>query len=73
MLRRKYLKDKPIGSVGRKPRDSHFWSGLLKVRDMFLNLGKFCLNNGVNIRFWEDKWLGNFSLGDRYSNLYSIA
>jgi len=62
LLKRKYIKDKPIGKVQKRPRDSHFWSGLMKVKDKFLNLASFQLNNGENIRFWEDKWLGNFTL-----------
>ena len=45
----------------------------MKVKDKFLNLGSFQLNNGENIRFWEDKWLGNFTLSQQYPSLYNIA
>jgi len=62
LLKRKYIKDKPIAQIQKRPGDSQFWSGLMKVKDKFLNLGSFQLNNGENIRFWEDKWLGNFTL-----------
>ncbi|XP_062193487.1 uncharacterized protein LOC133896859 [Phragmites australis] len=57
LLRRKYLKNKTIGEVKWKPGDSHFWSGLMKVKDQFLRLGSFHLNNGFQIRFWEDTWV----------------
>jgi hypothetical protein len=35
--------------------------------------GSFRLNNGKQIRFWEDKLLGNYSLKDQYPSLYNIA
>lgn len=38
ILRRKYLKSQTISHVQRKPGDSHFWSGLMKVKESFLNL-----------------------------------
>jgi hypothetical protein len=31
----------------------------MNVKESFLSLGHFQLNNGGNILFWEDKWLGN--------------
>jgi hypothetical protein len=49
------VKDITIVQVLRRRGDLHFWSGLLKVKDTFLNLGRFQLNNGHNIKFWEDK------------------
>jgi hypothetical protein len=51
LLRRKYVQDGTIPQVQRKLRDSHFWSGLMKVKDPFLNLGRFQLCNGKNVRF----------------------
>jgi hypothetical protein len=69
----KEVKDLAIAQVQRKQRDSHFWSGLVKVKDEFLNLGHFHLNNGCNIRFWEDKWMGNYSLKELYPTLFAIT
>jgi hypothetical protein len=51
LLKRKYLKTQMISQVQRKPRDSHFSSGLVRVKDSFLSLGHFRLNDGRNIRF----------------------
>jgi hypothetical protein len=35
----------------------------MKVKESFLSLGHFTINNGENIRFWEDnKRLGNTTL-----------
>jgi hypothetical protein len=50
-LRKKYLKNKTIGEVQWKPRDSHFWSGLIKVKDQFLEFSTFNLHNGTQVRF----------------------
>jgi hypothetical protein len=69
----KYLEGQTIGKVERKPGDSHFWSGLMKAKDAFLLYESFHLNNGKQIRFWEDKWLGNYSFKDQYPSLYNIV
>jgi hypothetical protein len=45
----------------------------MKVKDSFLSLDQFKLNNRVHIRFWEDKWLENFSLQHRFPSLYAIV
>jgi hypothetical protein len=56
-----------------KRGDSHYWSGLMKVKDVLFSLGVFTLRNGEQIRFWEDKWLGNQTLMVQYPSLYQIV
>ena len=73
LLKRKYLNNQTINQVQKKHGDFHFWSGLMKVKNTFLNLGSWTVNNGEQVRFWEDKWLGNYSFKDRYLSLYSIV
>jgi hypothetical protein len=73
LLRNNYLGGKSITQVSRKTGDSHFWSGLMNIKDQFLNLGSFKLQDGKQIRFWEDKWLGAHALRDEYPNLYNIV
>ena len=62
LLRRKYLRFKSLTQVEHSPGDSHFWSGLMRVKPEFLRWGKFKLGNGSLIKFWEDTWLGNINL-----------
>ena len=62
LLRRKYLRFKSLTQVEYSPGDSHFWSGLMRVKPEFLRWGKFKLGNGSLIRFWKDTWLGNMNL-----------
>jgi hypothetical protein len=45
----------------------------MKAKAKFLIHGPFYLNNGKQIQFWEDKWLGNYSLQEQYPTLYNIA
>jgi hypothetical protein len=72
LLRKKYLKNKIISEVHWKPRDSHFWSSLMKAKDRFLDLSAFNIHNGSGqTRFWEDKWLENFTLKEQYPSLYN--
>jgi hypothetical protein len=73
ILRNKYLTRQTIGEVKRRPGDSHFWAGLMKAKANFLMHGSFRLNNGKQIRFWEDKWLGNHSFQEQYPTLYNIV
>jgi hypothetical protein len=67
------VRDSTIAQVQRKPGDSHFWSGLMKVKDSFLNLGHFQLDNVQNVRFWEDRWLRNSTPKELYSTLFAIT
>jgi hypothetical protein len=45
----------------------------MKVKSKFLHYGSFQLNNGAQIRFWEDRWMGNHAFKDQYPSLYNIA
>jgi hypothetical protein len=73
ILCNKYLGTKPLVQVQWKSGDSHFWAGLMKVKNVFLKFGTFTIKDGSQIRFWEDKWLGNRPLRDQYPQLYNIA
>jgi hypothetical protein len=70
---KKYLKNYTLSKVTYKRGYSHFWLGLKRVKGLFLSLGVFALKNGEQIRFWEDKWLGNQSLMFQYPSLYQIV
>lgn len=52
-----------------KQGDFHFLPGLLKVKNMFLNLESWILIMGNK----ENKWLGNFSFQNRYPSPYDIV
>jgi len=73
LLRNKYLKHRTLSQISKKAGDSHFLSSLMGVKDQFLNLGRFKLVSGNQIRFWEDNWLGNQKLKDQFPNLFNIV
>ena len=73
LLRNKYDGSKPLAHVQWKLGDSHFWSGLMKVKPAFLRFGSFLIKDGSQVRFWEDAWLDGSSLKDQYLALYNIA
>ena len=62
-----------MSQVSKKAGDSHFWSGLMEVKDLFLSLGVFNVHSGDQTRFWVDLWLGNKTLKDEYPALYRIT
>ena len=45
----------------------------MKVKSIFLDMGSCIVNDGEQIRFWEDKWLGNLAFKDKYPSLYTIV
>jgi hypothetical protein len=73
ILRNKYLTNQTIGKVDTKSGDSQFWAGLMKAKETVLRHGSFHLNNGKQIRFWEDRWLGNQSFQHQYPSLYTLV
>jgi hypothetical protein len=45
----------------------------MEAKIIFLRFGSFHPNNGEQRRFWEDKWLGNYSFQQQYPFLYNIV
>ena len=58
LLRNKYLSSKSLPQVQAKPNDSHFWRGLMKIKEEVLACGSFEIKDGKQTRFWEDTWVG---------------
>ncbi|WVZ61936.1 LOW QUALITY PROTEIN: hypothetical protein U9M48_011741 [Paspalum notatum var. saurae] len=70
LLRNKYLKSKPFGGGIKRPRVSHFWAGLMDVKQDFLSLGSFSVGDGS---VWEDTWCDNQPLKLLYPSLFNIV
>jgi hypothetical protein len=45
----------------------------MATKKFFFGHGSFLIRDGSEIRFWEDKWLGNTSLREQYPALYAIV
>jgi hypothetical protein len=73
LLRNKYLRSKSLTQVEAKPYDSHFWRGLMHIKDEVLSKGSFDIKDGTNVRFWDDIWIRDKPLKTQYPNLYNIA
>ena len=54
LLKNKYLWCKSLTQVKAKPYDSHFWRGLMKIKDEVLTNGTFLIKDESATRFWED-------------------
>jgi hypothetical protein len=55
--------------VEKKKGDSHFWPGLMQVKRLVLERGRFKFQNGTQTRFWEDLWIGREPLMTKYPSL----
>jgi hypothetical protein len=64
---------KAVSQVYWKPGDSPFWAGLMATKKYFFRYGSFSIKDGSEIRFCEDKWLGNATLREQYPALYNIV
>jgi hypothetical protein len=73
ILRKKYLANQTLGKAQKRPGVSHFWASLMDAKQSFLRYGSFQLNNGKQIRFWEDKWLGNSTFKHQFLSLYNMG
>jgi hypothetical protein len=73
LLKNKYLGDKSLIQIFRRPDDSHFWSGLMNIKDQFLRWGHFQVRDGQSTRFWKDKWLTSRSLSEQFPNPFNIV
>lgn len=49
------------------------WKSIMMVKDIFWKFIQFKLGSKREIRFWEDRWIGNRPLRDVFRNLYSLA
>jgi hypothetical protein len=73
LLRNKYLRSKTLTQVTAKPNDSHFWRGLMRIKDEVLANGSFNIKDGTHTRFWHDTWVGDKPLKVSYPSLYNIV
>jgi len=73
LLRNKYLNSKSLSQVTAKPNDSHFWRGLMRIKDEVLAKGSFHIKDGTAARFWDDTWVGDKPLKVSYPSLYNIV
>jgi hypothetical protein len=45
----------------------------MAMKKYFFRFGSFNIKDGSEIRFWEDKWMGNSTLREQYHVLYNIV
>ena len=73
LLTNKYLSSKTLTQVTAKPNDSHFWRGLMRIKDEVLSKGSFIIKDGTKTRFWDDTWVCDKPLKDACPSLYNIV
>lgn len=49
------------------------WKSIQKLRVNFWNYIRFNLGSGREIRFWEDRWIGEVPLKVAFKNLFSLV
>ena len=51
VLKKKYVKGKCLSQIEKRLGDSHFWSGLMEVKELLLQHGRFRVQSGHQTRF----------------------
>lgn len=49
------------------------WKHICKYLENFLQQISFKVGNGLKVKFWKDRWLGNFILKEFYPTFFQIA
>jgi hypothetical protein len=57
VVRSKYLHGELVSTVRHRLNDSPVWTGLLKIKSLYLNRRRIETKNGKNTLFWKDPWL----------------
>jgi hypothetical protein len=73
ILRKKYVKDNFAANCKVRPGQSHFWQGLMHVKEDFFMFCKKKIGNGRRTRFWEDFWVGDKTLVETFPRLYNLT
>ena len=73
LLTNKYLRSKSLSQVKAKPYDSHFWRGLMKIKDEVLAKGSFEIKDRSKSRLWEDTWVSEVPFKVKYPSLFNIV
>jgi hypothetical protein len=45
----------------------------MEVKSLVMEKGRFKVQDGIRIRFWEDLWIENEPLMKKYPSLYNIV
>ncbi|PWA83973.1 RNA-directed DNA polymerase, eukaryota [Artemisia annua] len=74
-----HSRDGGFGTSDRKPFGNGVWASIVKVVDQMhekqiMPLGSMALHvgNGHNVSFWNDVWVGDYRLRDKFPRLYDM-
>jgi hypothetical protein len=73
ILKKKYLQKETMTQIEEKPGVSQFWSGLVKVKEVFYRFCKRIVVSGNKTRFWEDMWHDGKSLSEAFPRLFNLS
>jgi hypothetical protein len=45
----------------------------MATKKFFIPYGSFSIKDGSEIRFWDDRWLGNATPREQYPDLYNMV
>jgi hypothetical protein len=68
-----YLHSKNLIASKIKANRFFLLEGLMCVKDDFFSRGSFNTRNGQTIRFWDDTWLADLPIAQKYPTFYNMA
>ncbi|PNT63927.1 hypothetical protein BRADI_4g22412v3 [Brachypodium distachyon] len=67
------LGQKMLSVAKSQPMNSHFWKGLMWVKEILLQFGEFQISKGKTVCFGENKWCGDMALCYKLPRLFYIV
>ncbi|XP_070005716.1 uncharacterized protein [Nicotiana sylvestris] len=57
----------------RAPHGVGPWKHIDSLKEVFQQEVSFKVGNGAHVKFWKDKWLGNFTIQETFPTLFHLA
>jgi hypothetical protein len=73
IVKKKYMKGKPLSVLKKKQGDSQFWRGIMDNKEEYCKNRKMEIGNGYATSFWMDKWCGDESFCIKYKRLFDLS
>lgn len=73
VIRKKYCRGKPLALASFRNGDSHFWAGVMHVKDTFLSCCRRLIGNGKRTLFWSDDWIEGNPLSVQLPRLFHLT
>jgi hypothetical protein len=70
---KKYKVQGGSNKIKYSPLNPPVWNDLIKIKELYLARRKIIIGNGRDTDFWRDPWCGDYSLKNKFGELFDIC